>query len=174
MKICDPIQEKLVSGEPLTPDELGHVAACNDCRSFERTARAIARSAAKLHELEAIPAKEIQTVREHVSSRILPARAAYRLAWASAAMLVGVLGTVLVLSGVLGPEENSRTNESFVALLDDVSDITRPYTEEASFDISDTTLFSVALLFEEEVSQESAELDLPGAYKTLEDGLENG
>jgi predicted anti-sigma-YlaC factor YlaD len=174
MKTCEPIQEKLVSGEPLTQEELDHIAACDDCRSFQETAREIARSAEAVRDLEGVPADEIETVQNHISSRIRPVRAAFRLAWASAAMLVGILGTVLVLSGVFGPDDNIRTEESFLTLLDEVNDITRPETEETSFNVSDTTLFSVALLYKEEITQESTELELPGAYQILEENLQEG
>ncbi len=174
MKTCESIQEKLVSGEPLTQEEQSHAASCDDCRSFNETAQAIARSAETVQSLEGVPGKEIQAVQAHVINRIRPARAAFRLAWASAAMLVGILGTVLVLSGVFGPDENTRTDESFLALLDEVSDITRSDTEETTFDEADTTLFSAALLFEEETTQETSEFELPGAYKILEEGLQKG
>jgi hypothetical protein len=40
--------------------------------------------------------------------------------------------------------------------------------------VADTTLFSAALLFEEEDSQESTEFELPGAYGILEEGLQEG
>jgi hypothetical protein len=174
MKTCELVQEKLVSGEPLTPEEESHAAACADCRSFQQTVQAVTRSAETVRNLEDVPAKEIQAVQEQVSNRIRPARAVFRLAWSSAAMLVGVLGTVLVLSGVFGPDENPRTDEMFLALLDEVSDITQPDTEEATFSEADTTLFSVALLFEEETTQETPELELPGAYGVLEEGLQEG
>jgi hypothetical protein len=89
-------------------------------------------------------------------------------------MLVGILGTVLVLSGVFGQEENPRTEERFLALLDDVSEITQPVTDETTIDVSETTLFSVALLFEEEITSETKDLELPGAYEILEEGLQEG
>ena len=174
MKICEPVQEKLVAGEPLAQEELSHIAACDDCRSFQQTAQGIARSAETVRNLEEVPAKEIRAVQEQVTNRIRPARAAFRLAWASAAMLVGILGTVLVLSGVFGPDESPQTEERFLALLDEVSDITRSTEEEATFNEADTTLFSAALLFEEETAQESAEFELPGAYGVLEEGLQEG
>ena len=174
MKTCESIQEKLVGGEPLTQEERNHVASCDDCRSFDETAQAIARSAETVQSLEGVPAKEIHAVQDHVTNRIRPARTASRLAWASAAMLVGILGTALVLSGVFGPDENPRTDESFLALLDEVSDITRSDTEETTFDEADTALFSAALLFEEETEKESSDFELPGAYKILEEGLQEG
>jgi len=174
MKTCESIQEKLVGGEQLRQEEQSHVASCDDCRSFDETAQAIARSAETVQSLEGVPGKEIQAVQDHVTSRIRPTRAAFHLAWASAAMLVGVLGTVLVLSGVFGPEENPQIEERFLALLDEVSDITRSDTEETTFDEADTTLFSAALLFEEETTQETPEFELPGAYKILEEGLQRG
>jgi predicted anti-sigma-YlaC factor YlaD len=174
MKICEIIQEKLVSGEELAAEEQSHLGACDDCRSFLATAQAVAQSGEVVRSLEEAPAKDIQAVKEQVANRIRPARAAVRLAWASAAVLVGVLGTVLVLSGVFGADENNRAEESFMALLDDVSDITRPDTDETTFDVSETTLFSVALFFEEDNNQESTELELPGAYEILEAGLQEG
>jgi predicted anti-sigma-YlaC factor YlaD len=174
MKTCEPIQEKLVSGESLTPQEQDHVNSCDDCRSFQQTAQAIARSGEVVRSLETVPAKEIQAVKEQVANRLRPARASVHLAWASAAMLVGILGTVMVLSGVFGQKENLQTEERVLALLDEVSDITGSTEEETSFDVADTTLFSVALLFEEESTQESTELELPGAYEILEEGLQEG
>ena len=174
MKICEPIQEKLVAGESLAQEEQSHVAACDDCRSFQQTAQAIARSAETVRSLEEVPDKEIRAMQERVADRIRPARAAFRLAWASAAMLVGILGTVLVLSGVFGPDENPQTEERFLALLDEVSDITGSTEEETTFEVADTTLFSAALLFEEETAQESAEFELPGVYGVLEKGLQEG
>jgi len=174
MKTCESIQEKLVGGEPLTQEEQSHVASCDDCRSFNETAQAIARSAEAVRDIEGVPVKEIRAVLDRVANRIRPARAAFRLAWASAAMLVGILGTVLVLSGVFGPDENTRTDESFLALLDEVSDITRPDTEETAFNEADTTLFSAALLFEEETTQETSDFELPGAYRIIEEGLKKG
>ncbi len=175
MKTCEAIQEKLVGGDPLTPEEFDHLTACDDCRSFQKTAQAIARSARTVRDQENVPEREIRRVQEFVSRRTRPVRAAVRLAWASAAMLVGILGTVLVLSGVFGPDgSDTRAEESILTLLDDVSDITQPQTEEVTLDVSDTTLFSVNLLFEEEIDTESTELELPGAYKILENGLQDG
>jgi anti-sigma factor RsiW len=175
MKTCKFILEKLVSGEPLTREEQSHVASCDDCRSFNETAQAIARSAETVRDFEGVPLKEIRAVSEQVANRSRPARSAFRLAWASAAaMLVGILGTVLVLSGVFGSDETTRTDESFLALLDEVSDIIRPDTEETTVNAADTTLFSAALLFEEDTPQETLEFELPGAYKILEEGLQKG
>lgn len=174
MKICEIIQEKLVGGEELAAEEQSHLDACDDCGSFQATARAVARSGKVVRSLEEAPAKDVQAVKAQVANQIRPVRAAVRLAWASAAVLVGVLGTVLVLSGVFGTDENSQTEERFVALLDDVSDITRPDTEETDFDVSETTLYSVALFFEEETTSETNALELPGAYEILEEGLQDG
>jgi hypothetical protein len=174
MKTCELIQEKLVSGEELAAEQQSHVDSCDDCRSFQATAQAIARSSEVVRSLEEAPAKEIHAVKERVADRLRPSRAAVRLAWASAAMLVGILGTVLVLSGVFGQEESPQTEERFLALLDEVSDITGSTEEETSFDVDDTTLFSAALLFEEEDTQESTEFELPGAYGILEEGLQEG
>jgi len=174
MKTCEIIQEKLVSGEELAPREQSHIDSCDDCRSFQSTSRAIARSGEVVRSLEEVPAKEINAVKVQVADRLRPARAAVRLAWASAAMLVGILGTVLVLSGVFGPDESNQTEESFVALLDDVSEITRLDTEETAFDVADTALYSVALFFEEEITPETTDIELPGAYEILEEGLQEG
>jgi len=174
MKTCEIIQEKLVSGEELAAEEQNHLGTCEDCRSFQKTAQAIARSGEVVRSLEAAPAKDIQAVKEQVANRLRPARATVRLAWASAAMLVGILGTVLMLSGVFDREDNTRTEERFLALLDEVSDITGSGEEETSFDVADTTLFSVALLFEEEITSETKDLELPGAYEILEEGLQEG
>ena len=177
MKICETIQEKLVGGEELAAEEQSHLGACDDCRSFQATVQAIARSGETVLSLEEAPAKDVQAVKAQVANRIRPVRAAVRLALWSAILLaglLGVLGTVLMLSGVFGTDENSQTEERFVALLDDVSEITQPDTEETDFDVSDTTLFSVALFFEEDGSQESTELELPGAYEILEEGLQEG
>jgi len=174
MKICEIIQEKLVSGEELAAEEQSHLDTCDDCRSFQATAQAVARSGETVRNLEETPQKDIQAVKEQFANRLRPARAGVRLAWASAAMLVGVLGTVLVLSGVFGQEEAPRTEERFITLLDEVSEITAPTGEETSFDLADTTLFSVALLFEEGEAQESTEFELPGAYGILEEGLQEG
>lgn len=174
MKICEIIREKLVSGEELAAEEQSHLGACDDCRSFQATAQALARSGEAVRSLEAAPAKDIQAVKAQVANRIRPARAAVRLAWASAAVMLGVLGTVLVLSGVFGRDDNTRTEERFLALLDEVSDITGSAEEETGFDEADTTLFSVALFFEEDNTQESTELELPGAYEMLEEGLQEG
>ena len=174
MKICETIQEKLISGDELAAEEQSHLGACDDCRSFQATVQAIARSGEAVLSLEEAPAKDVQAVKAQVANRIRPVRAAVRLAWASAAVLLGVLGTVLVLSGVFGADENNQTEERFVALLDDVSEITQPDTEETDFNVSDTTLFSVALFFEEDSTQESTELELPGAYEILEEGLQEG
>ena len=174
MKTCELIQEKLVSGEALAEEEHSHLGACDDCRSFMATAQAIARSGEAVRSLEAAPAEVVQAVKGQVADRTRPARAVVRLAWASAAMLVGILGTVLVLSGVFGQEDNSPAEERFLALLDEVSDITGSAAEETGFDVADTTLFSAALLFEEEDSQESTDFELPGAYGILEEGLQEG
>lgn len=174
MKTCEIIQEKLVGGEELAAQEQSHIGTCDDCRSFQATAQAIARSGEVVRSLEEVPAEVTQAVKGQVADRLRPARTAVRLAWASAAMLVGVLGTVLVLSGVFGQKENPQTEERFLALLDEVSDITASGEEETGFDVADTTLFSAALLFEEEDTQESTEFDLPGAYKILEEGLQEG
>jgi hypothetical protein len=174
MKTCELIQEKLVSGEDLTTQEQSHLDTCNDCRSFMATAQAIARSGEAVRSLEEAPAGVVQAVKGRVADRIRPARATVRLAWASAAMLVGILGTVLVLSGVFGHEESSQTEERFLALLDEVSEITGSTAEETSFDVADTTLFSAALLFEEEDTRESTEFELPGAYGIMEAGLQEG
>jgi len=174
MKICEIIQEKLVSGEELAAEEQSHLGACDDCRSFHATVQAVARSGEVVRSLEEAPIKDIQAVKEQVADRIRPARAAARLAWASAAVLVGVLGTVLMLSGVFGGEDNTQAEERFLTLLDEVSDITGSVEEETGFDVADTTLFSVALFFEEDNTQESTELELPGAYEILEEGLQEG
>lgn len=174
MKTCELIQKKLVSGEALTAEQQSHVDTCDDCRSFQATTQAIARSGELVRSLEEVPAEVTQAVKGQVADRLRPARVTVRLAWASAAMLVGILGTVLVLSGVFGPEENPQTEERFLALLDEVSDITGSAEEETSFDVADTTLFSAALLFEEEDTQESTEFKLPGAYEILEEGLQEG
>jgi predicted anti-sigma-YlaC factor YlaD len=174
MKTCELIQEKLVGGEDLTAGEQSHLGACDDCRSFMATAQAIARSGEVVRSLEEAPAGVVQAVKGQVADRVRPARAFVRLAWASAAMLVGILGTVLVLSGVFGQEDNSPAEERFLALLDEVSDITGSTAEETGFDVADTTLFSVALLFEEEITSETRDLELPGAYEILEEGLQEG
>jgi len=174
MKICETIQEKLVSGEELAPEEQNHLDTCEDCRSFQATAQALARSGEAVRGLEEAPAKDIQAVKEQIASRVRPARAAVRLAWASAAMLVGIVGTVMVLSGVFGQKDHSQTEERFLTLLDEVSDITVSAQEEAGFDVADTTLYSVALLFEEELTSETKDLELPGAYELLEEGLQEG
>ena len=108
MLTCDDVKRALpglATGEKPTHELREHLASCDDCRSFNETAQVIARSAETVQSLEGVPGKEIQAVQDHVTSRIRPTRAAFHLAWASAAMLVGVLGTVLVLSGVFGPED---------------------------------------------------------------------
>jgi hypothetical protein len=174
MKTCELIQEKLVSGEALAAEQQSHVDGCDDCRSFQATAQAIARSGEVVRSLEEVPAEVVQAVKGQVADRARPSRAFVRLAWASAAMLVGILGTVLVLSGVFGQEENPQTEERFLALLDEVSDITGSSEEDTGFDMADTTLYSVALFFDEEDTQESTEFELPGAYGILEEGLQEG
>jgi hypothetical protein len=174
MKTCELIQEKLVSGDELTTEEQSHLGACDDCRSFQATAQALARSGEVVRSLEDAPAEVVRAVKGQVADRIRPARATVRLAWASAAMLVGILGTVLVLSGVFGQENNSQAEERFLALLDEVSDITGSTEEETGFDVSDTTLYSATLFFEEEDTQDSTEFELPGAYGILEEGLQEG
>jgi hypothetical protein len=174
MKPCEPIQEKLVSGESPTQEEQNHISSCDDCRSFQETTQAIARSAETVRGLQAVPAKEIQAVQEHVTDRIRPVRVAFRLAWAAAAMLLGIIGTVVVLSGVFETDESAQTEDRLLTLIDEVSDITQLAEEETAFNQADTTLFSAALLFEEETTQEESEFELPGLYGVLEKGLQKG
>ena len=172
MSKCDAIFEKLVSGETLEATEREHLQACEDCSSYQATIETISAGAQTIRAAAEPTAAQVHSVQEFVTRLTRPARVGFRLAWAGAALTLGVVLAVVVLSNVFGPDNLDQSEERLIALLDEVSEIADPDLDSSAEGDFENELFVAQVLLEDE-SKVDTELSLPASYEFLEEALEN-
>jgi hypothetical protein len=172
MKQCDVIQEILVSSQTLTPEQQAHLEGCRDCATFRATIEEVVASRAPVRVLSEPSVDEIRAMQETVARKTRPPRAGWRLAWASAAMVLGILLAIAILSDTFGTDNLEQSEERLIALLDEVAEIADPYEESSTEIIGDGGLYLAEVLLEDS-SAVDTELQLPESYQLLEQALEN-
>jgi hypothetical protein len=94
------------------------------------------------------------------------------LAWASAALTLGVLLAVAILSNMFGSENLDRSEEKLISLLEEVSEIADPDLDSTAEADDENGLFVAEVLLEDN-SNVDTQLSLPASYELLEEALEN-
>ncbi len=166
MNLCEEIDTKLVTGDELSESEKAHLQSCTACRDLEVAIGRVARAGQELGEFGPVDEAEVAAVRAGVRARIRPVPVVKRLAFAGAAMAAGILGAVLIL-GTLGGPDVVQSGEALLALMDEVDEITTGSGE--SFELV-TDLF--ALDYGSDLDEDETDLPLPGGYQVLNDVLE--
>lgn len=172
MNKCDAIHEKLASDEALEAAEHEHLLACEDCKSYQATIELISAGAQAISASSEPTEADVRSVQEYVARRTRPARVGFRLAWASAALLVGIGLAVAVLSNVFGTDNLDQSEEKLFSLLDEVSEIADPFQDSSLEAEEESGLFVAEVLLEDD-SKIDTELPLPDSYLFLEEALEN-
>lgn len=172
MKPCDVIQEVLAAGESLTDEQRTHLEICRECGDMQAAMNLIASTGDSIRALAKPSDGDVAMVQEAVARKTRPSRPLFRLAWASAAMVVGILLAIGILSNTFGPDPVDQSEERLIALLDEVSQIADPDEEETTDSADAEGLYLAEVLLEED-TQVDTELQLPESYQLLEQALDN-
>jgi len=173
MKTCDVVQEKLVAGDRLTEEQQAHLEACPGCSDFQSAMALIVATADSVRVLAEPAGDEVSALQATLGRRTRPSRPAFRLAWAGAAMALGILLAIGILSSVFGPDPLDQSEDRLITLMDEVSQIADPDEEEAGVDASEVEGIYLAEVLLEDSNRVDTELQLPESYQLLEEALDN-